>query len=649
MRDPGPPPRLVVPEGLMIDEHVRERLERRLLAAPQSVVGIAAPIAELESGASYRVHTEWLSLTAGPPHPAASTTTRGAVLLRPDVEFSVDDGAVTVERGSVIVDPGAPVHDPHRRIGPLQPASERGRPPFPRRPVTVFLGCQPNVHADWLRRLVNRLVRHDVEARIATPAPLDGPSPGPHLTRPCLPGEATIHTLAPDVIVTLDAEAAAHIDAWCAGDRSTVVVEFDPTLSEPMELVSWQLGRAAGRVRARIGPWVDVAAFASLVGRLCAGPHPIAPSDRDETSAVNVAVREHWTNAQTDAHHRCVVLTGTLDAPAAARIDGLVDNLQAAGVSVLVGRHPAPDPPAGDVARGARDAGLLVVAGVAPDAELDTVLAARGVARLRTAIDLGAHDLDVGRSAASTGPVLTAAAAALSEACEVVMSPAGALRTAAEASGRHCLVVPTLLTRAHAAALRDARTDADPAAVLVIGWPLRAGSGDRPAYFAAVADGIARILTEHGDRIEIAGDVDDVPAGLVGHDRLTVLPDAALDAQTIARWALQVWTPTFLAGEIVDDARRFEEASCAGVPSVMPAAAGAAVDGFVSPHVLVQSVDRADDWYDALHHVLDDVGRRTRRAHEAARRADALDGPAASKAVVSRIMGLARYRVGPVT
>ena len=49
------------------------------------------------------------------------------------------------------------------------------------------------------------------------------------------------------------------------GDRATVVVDFDPDLPVPMELVSWQIGRAEGRRRARIGQWVDVPEFAALV------------------------------------------------------------------------------------------------------------------------------------------------------------------------------------------------------------------------------------------------------------------------------------------------------------------------------------------------------------------------------------------------
>ena len=134
-----------------------------------------------------------------------------------------------------------------------------------------------------------------------------------------------------------------------------------------------------------------------------------------------------------------------------------------------------------------------------------------------------------------------------------------------------------------------------------------------------------------------------VPASLRGHDRVSVVPHAEMDAGTIAGWAAHIWTPTLTGGEIADDARVLEEASCAGVPSVMPAGAGSGVDGLMSPHVLVQDVAAPDEWFDVLHHVLDDPAIRARRAEEARRRADAVDGAAASKAVVSRLMGWATY------
>src|SRR6185436_4462105 len=129
------------------------------------------------------------------------------------------------------------------------------------------------------------------------------------------------------------------VDAWCAGDRSTVVVAFDPELRDPMELVSWRLGRAAGRLRARIGPHVDAPAFASLVSRLGAGPHPVPPADRPAGADVKLVVRERWTDRDSAGERAgCVIVTGVLGADAAARVDGFTDNLDAAGVPAVVAR-----------------------------------------------------------------------------------------------------------------------------------------------------------------------------------------------------------------------------------------------------------------------------------------------------------------------
>jgi hypothetical protein len=158
-----------------------------------------------------------------------------------------------------------------------------------------------------------------------------------------------------------------------------------------------------------------------------------------------------------------------------------------------------------------------------------------------------------------------------------------------------------------------------------------------------VGDGLATILTKRPDHVEIVGDPDLVPAALRDHVRVRVIPERAFEPEVLAGWALNVWTPALLGDAVVDDARVLEEASCAGVASVMPAAATTGVDGFVSPHVQVQSPDRPEEWTNALHHVLDDADVRAHRAHEARRRADAVDGLAAGKAVVSRFMGWAGH------
>jgi len=429
--------------------------------------------------------------------------------------------------------------------------------------------------------------------------------------------------------------AAREIDAWCAGDRSTVVVELDLALPVPMELVSWQIGRASGRLRARIGRWVDVPAFAALVGRLCAGPQPIPPSEAPELRDLRTPVHEHWTRREpAQGGDGCVVLTGPLDTHASARVDGLADNLAAEGVPVVVSRVAGAELPGA-----ARSAALVVLAGLGPAPAVDALIADRRRAGLPTAIDLTLSDIVVDDREVRLAPP----AAALAEACELVVAPAGARVAAARAAGVRVVDLPTLLTRARVAGLRDASAAVDPAGVLVIGWRIGRSGEPAPPYANAVGEAIATILTEHRDRVEIVGDAERVPPALRGHERVTVVAGDA-DAGTIAGWAVHVWTPLLAGREILDDARFLEEASSAGVASIMPADACSGVDGFVSSHVLVQSVSTPGDWYSALHHLLDDASVRSVRAREATRRAAALDELAISKAVVSRFLGRVTYR-----
>jgi hypothetical protein len=636
MGDLGAVPRLVVPAGLVIDESVRERLERRLAAAPETVIGIAAETSEIEPGSSYRVHVEWKSLE--PPRLtvlAPSRPVRGAVLLRPGIGFDVRDGRVVVEgraSASVLVDAGAPVHDPHASMEPLHDASELGRPPFPRRPVVVFLACETGVDADWVRRLANRLVRRDIEARIAIP----DPAVGFHRTRPCRPTEASIRALAPDVVVMLDRAAATQVDAWCEGNRSTVVVDFSRDLGDPLELVSWQIGRAQGRLRARIGPHVDVPAFAALVIRLCAGPQPIPPSDEKMLTDGRRPVRERWSNATGPEGARgCVVLTGSLDIALERRVDGFVDNLAGAGASVVA------QPAFGAVPDTAREAAVVLLVGVARTPEIDALIADRHRAGRSTVLDLSVADLVPGGEAR-----LTVAAAELARVCGRVVSPAGALHTAARSLGVRALVLPTLFTREYAATLRAARAmDVDdPTAPRVIGW--RPGS-TAPAYAEAVAAGIELALVHDTNQCDVVGDLAALPANLVGHERVRVVSDSDVgpDLDLMRRWAVHVWTPPLAGGEIAGDTRPFEVVSYLGVPSVMPIAVTPAIEGVVSPFVVVESVENGQEWGDVLHHVLDDANVRARRAQESLRRADALDSPATANTVAGRFLGWATYRV----
>jgi len=631
--DPAARPRLVVPEGLVIDESARARLERRLALAPETVTGVGAGASELAAGASYRVHAEWTALeTPESVAPVAGGgSLRGAVLVRPGVEFAVRDGEVVLASGAIAVDPGAHTHDPHRPLGVLQTASERGRPPFPRRPVVVFLGVETPA-ADWLGRFVNRLVRRDVEARIAAPAV----AAGLHLTRPCLPEEASLRALAPDVVVTMDGAAAARVDEWCAGDRATVVVAWDPDLRDPMELVSWQIGRAAGRLRARIGPHVEAPAFVSLVGRLCAGPQPMPPVDRDGPR-VRTAVREQWAGRADadDVRAHCVILTGAVDEEGSARAAGLADSFEAAGMRVLV----APSDVAGETAR---NAPLVLLVGATRTTGIDAMVAARRAAGRPTVFDVSADAVEQG----DDGPRLTPAARTVAAACGNATASGGTRHDAARAAVARTLLLPTVLTRARVTALREAREHATPGTPLVVGWQIDPSA--RPDYAEAVAEGIAAYLVEPGRRedvrVEVVAARGDVPASLLAHPRVTLVDRGALDPVDLASWSLHVWTPRLLGAALLDDARVLEEASCAGVASVFPADAMSGVDGVVSSHVLVDSAAEADGWLAALHHVLDDDHVRARRSREAARRADALNGLPVARAMVTRLRGWAAYR-----
>lgn len=638
MGDLGAEPRLVVPEGMMIDDSSRERLARLLAAAPESVSGVAAATGDLVPGASYRVHAEWMSLC--PPSAGESggaetvTSVAGAALLRPNVGFEVQGGLVTIATGELLLDSGAHVHDPYRPIGALQSASEKGRPPFPRRPVVVFLGCEDRGRAEWVRRLVNRLVRRDVEARIAT-ADVAG---GLHLTRPVRPDEASIRALAPDVVVTLDPTAARLIDGWSDGDRSTVVVEFDAELTEASRLVSWQIDRAAGRLRARIGPRIDAPAFAALVGRLCAGPHPVPPPDRPEASGTRIAVRERWANhAAEGAGLGCMVVTGALDAAGTARVDGLLDHLAAA--SVLVGRAKA----ASAASAEARRAAVVLLAGVGTESAVNELVAVRRREGLATVVDLGAHDVEA--VPVSGRPRLTGAAATLAAACGLAIAPPGAVHAAARRAGVRTLALPTLIPRTLGAALQEARSRFDPKAPRVIGWHVGRDGTAAPGYRAVVAQTVSKFLTEHPDvRLELVGDAARAPIAKRAHQHVSILTEAQLDPKALARWTVHVWTPELMGGEVADDARVFELASAAGVPSIMAVASRRAVDGYVSPSVLARAEDDPDEWERVLRHVLVGVERRANRSYEAFRRADTVNGLAASRAVATRFVGWATFR-----
>ncbi|MGH2637372.1 MAG: hypothetical protein ACRDHU_14665, partial [Actinomycetota bacterium] len=337
-----------------------------------------AETTELPPGASYRVHAEWgvldpLSAVAESEGPA-----RGVALLRPGVEYEAREGGVEIGTRALLVDRGARAHDPWRPIGGLDVASELGRPPFPRRPVVTFLSCDVEAGlAEWARKLVNRLVRRDVEARLAMPDVAEGL----HLTRPCLPCEASVQALAPDVLITLDESAVAHAQSWCGTARSTVIVELVPELPEPVHLLPWQIGRASGRLRAQINRRVNANALVALVHRLCAGPHPMPPVDRAEPA-------EGEARPVTGRQRSCAVVMRADGNHISSRSQGLVDHLSAGGITTeLMPTSRDPNVPA------ALAADLVVLIGAHDEESIVDLIATRRAAGRPTVVDIVPTDL----------------------------------------------------------------------------------------------------------------------------------------------------------------------------------------------------------------------------------------------------------------
>ena len=270
---------LVVPRGFVIDEIAIDRLHAQLTRQPPEVTAVVAPIGDAPPGSSFRTVAQRAALQ--PPSRAFVTDEPhdGVALVRAGVEFELVGPRVRVAQGQILLDPGAASHDAEAPIGAFERAAAEGRSPFPRAPLVLFVGLEPESgRAIWARDLVNRLLDHGIEARLAT---VSEPDP-PHLTRPCRPEAETVHALGPDVIVTLDDSALAIAPSWC-DRRSTVVVHHTGERTLATELVSWRLGVASGRVRAFIGSAVDAPTLAALCSRLCSGPFPAPPQpERDD-------------------------------------------------------------------------------------------------------------------------------------------------------------------------------------------------------------------------------------------------------------------------------------------------------------------------------------------------------------------------------
>jgi hypothetical protein len=628
---------LVLPDGWVVDPIARERLSHQLARADARYSGVVAPLADVPSGASYRTSAERAALA---PHPRITATdggaVRGAVLLRPDVDFDVLDGLVKVE-GELLADPGAAVHDPWGGVGALSSASTEGRPPFPYRPVVVFLGldADPDL-SDWVRLTVNALVRQGTEGRVAVPEPTDGF----HLTRPCAPTEDSIAALAPDAVVALDETAVDLGSRWLGHDRSAVVIELTQETSDAIELVSWRIGEVRGRLRARIGRGVSADALAGLVRRLCAGPQPLPPRDRTwrEQTVRRPSRTVTWTRGGLDPPPRAMALLGAPEER--ARFAGFADHLDALGgglaVYVIAGRVPD----------GALAADVVILRSVRATEGVEELIRARRRAGRRTVVDVAASDVrHTGDSLRSL--TLEDDAGVLLDLAGFATTTSRRLRDWLRARALRAFVLPTLLTRGRVSSLRARREQRKGRGRPILGWHTGPPGGKLGPARVAVADAVRELLADHPElSVELVGGHTAI-AECLGHPARVMARRGDPSASTVARWTVQCQTTS--AGELAvsDDPTPVVDAAFLGVPTILAVEDPVVKDGLVAPWLAVSDASDAAGWRRVLEPLLSDGEVWSLRSAEASRLADALYGPATSMAILNRFFGWLRHGRAP--
>jgi hypothetical protein len=624
---PGVDSVLAIPDGWVIDDIVVGRLRRQLARVDGAVAGVVAPVAPLPPGSSYQVCAERALLTPEAClDPSPDDAPRGAVLLRSRVPFEVRADAVEVSHLGLLVDHGAVVHDPWAPVDPLEPASPLGRPPFPWRPVTLFLGLTPDpLLADWVRQLVNGLLRGtDVEARIAVPSP----TRGLHLARPCTPEAATVAALRPDVVVALDGRAIDAATSWLHGDRSAVVIELTPGTEPVPEVVSWRIGEARGRLRARISRGVDSKGFAALVRRLCAGPQPLPPRHRRRRAAP--ARRPPPASPAVGALDPSTRLVGLIGTPADRhRFGGLADHIAAYGGRLAV--HTVD----GQIPSDAEDADIVLVRSLAESGPIRDLVAARARAGRLAVVDLAGTDVVTAGRRVELRP--DAADLASSAGAATTTSPrvAAALR----ARGIRAHVLPTLITRSRAAALTRRRSRSLAGQSHIVGWHTGTRHRGGDPHRAAVLDTLRALLATRPDiTVEVVGDVPEAAAPIRG-DRVSVNV-GALEIELVSRWRIQVWTTSSIDAELTGDVGPVLDAHYLGVPTLVVADNVAVHEGLVARAL---AVDDPGQWRPAATTLVEDEGMWSTRSAQAARLAEALYGPGSSLATLNRFLGWLRF------
>ena len=634
-------PVLAAPPELVVDEAATLRLERQLALAPDHVVGVIAPRGELRPGASIRTAAERAAML--PPDVVVETDdldVDGAVLMRPGISFELHPTRVQVGAGRLLLDRGAFSCDPWRPVGPIEVAVPEARPPFRWRPVVVLLGLETDLDlAETARGLANGLMAREVEARVALPDVPDGS----YLTRPCRPVAESLRVLDPDVVIAIDPAARSVASDWCGDRRSATVVELTQDITYDVRLVSWRIGEAQGRLRARIGRGVGPGPVAELVNRLCSGPQPVPPSrsgDRGLTRSRVTITRSRGTAAPTGT----VVAVGG-SSGTGPHLSSVVGELAITG-TVHRATADALDPELADTA-------ALVLVSSSVDADAASALRARRSAAGRpTVLDVEYADVvDLGPArAAESGPPASAAERPLeldvSRLADLglVVAPSRPIAEAVRARGARTLELPHLLHRMHILELERAAELREPPAVPVIGWWIGSDGAPPPATVESVTQLVTE-LAGTGVRVEVVADPEHVPAPLTEADGVSLVPGDPSPEQ-LAAWTVQLWTPPSGWAAITGDLRAVAAAGLAGVPTVLEAANRAVCGGLAEQGLVIGEADGPAGWAAVVRRLLDDEdlrGRRSRRARDASQ---TIYGREANRLRVDRLLGWARQRRG---
>ena len=600
--DGGGAASLVVPRGWVIDPLAVARLRTQLAASPPDVAAVVAPTSPLPPGASYRSHAERQVLA---PHDVAYATdepTPGAVLVRAGISHRIENGNVTVSHGRLLIDPGCHTHDPGTSVMPVANAVPEGRSPFSRRPLVVFLALEPDSgRAVWARNLVDQLLENETEARLATAAVVEGR----HLTRPCRPVHETLRALQPDVVITLDDTAETRVSAWC-DRRSTAVIRHTGERTLSIELVSWRIGDAAGRLRALIGGAVDAPALAELCSRLCAMPPPIPPDVSVDDTPVAPPSRVRIERVRRSV----AVVSGSLDSEGDARLDAFVAEAHALG----------------EVAR------LIDARQASSAAEYDAVLLTDDVDP-RVGVSLAETRAAAGRRTL-VDVAMPGAASELVKGCHGATAPTRQIQGLLESEGIATRLLPSLLTRSELNALQRARVtrrDDDPV-VLGVRVDTRAREQLR-----ALTRAIEQLLNDQPSvTVEWLGPDDELSTALRRDPR--VERGALRPVEQCAHWTMQAWVASAQHAETAGRPAPLIRSSYMGIPTVFDAERRGDVSDEIIGRWSLEDPCSAGAWESRFRAIADDpdVARDGLEF-----RAELLFGRTASRSIVNRLVGWA--------